>query len=289
MSGVEGEVELQDVDAGFADEAEQPSGGVPVDQPSHVGGCHAAGGGDPVHLQTGVGDADVRVEAAAAGGDRVGGDGGPVGCVASDRGDHACAVVVAGRGEFDLDAAVGGDEGPGRAGLVEAHRAGDGAGGAVAVIDGQDGADSFGGAVGAAAVDAFEFADGFAAGADLGEQAGLVRNVDDVLGPEVARRCGCRVVAVAGGGRPGLEVLLERIAVAVGVRLADEPAADGAAVLVGDRAAGSVGQAREPADADHQQRIEDAEQDGQDDQGAQCGEVLGEPGWQSHVRSPEWS
>ncbi len=96
--------------------------------------------------------------------------------------------------------------------------------------DGQDRADPAGGAVGAAAVDVFEVADRLAAGADLGEQAGLVGAVDDVLRAEVAGRCRGRVVAVTGGGRPGLEVLLERVAVGVGERLADQAAADDRAV-----------------------------------------------------------
>ena len=110
-------------------------------------------------------------------------------------------------------------------------------------------ADAAGGAVRPGAVDAVELADREAARADLGEQAlraGVRRvgrvgqRVDDVLRAEVAGPGRGRVVAVAGGGGPRLEVLRQRVALGVGERLPDQRAADGRAAGGDERAVGLV-------------------------------------------------
>ena len=152
----------------------------------------------------------------------------------------------------------------------------------------EHGARAAGRAVGAAPVHALQPADGPAARADLGQQARAVRAVDDVLGPEVARAGRRRVVAVARRGRAALEVLLERVAAGVGERLADERAADRPSVQGDVGAVGVVLQAGDLGDREHGQRVGDAEQDGQHEQGAQRGQVLADPGGITHVRtSPE--
>ena len=69
---VEGDVELQHVDPGLADEAE-PRGrpGWSATSLHDLVRADAAGLGHPVHLQIGVGRRDVRIQSAAAGGDGV--------------------------------------------------------------------------------------------------------------------------------------------------------------------------------------------------------------------------
>src|SRR4051794_6068561 len=70
---VQFKVELQHVDRWLADEAEPAPVGVVGDcLPDEVRGC-AAGVCDAADLHVGVGDGDVRVETAAAGGDGIGG------------------------------------------------------------------------------------------------------------------------------------------------------------------------------------------------------------------------
>ena len=76
---VERDVELEDVDARLADEAESAALGVVVDELADVGLDGASSLRDASHLETSGRRADVRVEAAGGGGDRVGGDGNVVG------------------------------------------------------------------------------------------------------------------------------------------------------------------------------------------------------------------
>ncbi len=70
-SAVQGDVELQHVDARISQEAQDRVVGVLVHQLAHDCRVEAAGLGDAGHLDGGVGRADVGVEPAAAGGDRV--------------------------------------------------------------------------------------------------------------------------------------------------------------------------------------------------------------------------
>ena len=62
---VEGEVELEDVDAGLAQEPEGAAVGVVVDERQHLVELEAALVGHASGLEPGVGDRDVRVEARA--------------------------------------------------------------------------------------------------------------------------------------------------------------------------------------------------------------------------------
>ena len=71
----EREVQLEHVDPRLAEEAERPALDVVVDELRDVGGAQPASLRDPGDLQVGVRRADVRVEAGAAGGDRVRRDG----------------------------------------------------------------------------------------------------------------------------------------------------------------------------------------------------------------------
>jgi len=73
--GVEGEVEVEGVDAGFAEEAELALGGVVVDEVDEGGFGEVAGVGDAGDLVVGRGGRDVGIEAGAGGGDEVDGDG----------------------------------------------------------------------------------------------------------------------------------------------------------------------------------------------------------------------
>ena len=70
-SSVEGEVELEHVDAGLAEEAERAAVGVVVDQLQDALERDAADLGDAVRLDPGVGLRDVRVDAGGRGRDRV--------------------------------------------------------------------------------------------------------------------------------------------------------------------------------------------------------------------------
>src|ERR1700712_891000 len=89
---VQRDVELQDVDGRFAEEPEPAPVRVVGDGLANQIDGDAAGRGDPVDLQIRVGDRDVRVEAATAGGDGVGGHRGVGRCAAADRYDLADAV-----------------------------------------------------------------------------------------------------------------------------------------------------------------------------------------------------
>src|SRR5271166_6033891 len=83
------EVDLQHVDPRLAHEPERPSVLVIADHGTHLIGADATGLGYPRDLKVGVGDGDVRVEAAAAGRDRVGGHGRVRGCGPADGHDLA--------------------------------------------------------------------------------------------------------------------------------------------------------------------------------------------------------
>src|SRR5512145_1366418 len=67
---VEREVEFEDVDSGFAEEAECSAVGVFVDQSQHVLDRYAASLGDPWRLNVSVGNRDVRIESGGRHGDR---------------------------------------------------------------------------------------------------------------------------------------------------------------------------------------------------------------------------
>src|SRR5262249_34590888 len=158
---------------------------------------------------------DLWVESGAAGGDGVGRYRGVVRGVAADGGDDGLGVVLAELGALHGDALVLGEEGGGGAGLVEADHPGDGAGGAGAVEDAEHRAEAVWGAVRAGPVHALQLADVHAAGADLGEQALLAlvvldrrvgQGVHNGLRSEVGGAGGGRVVPVARGRGPGLEV-----------------------------------------------------------------------------------
>ena len=73
--GVEGEVEVEDVDAGFAEEAELALGGGVVDEVGEGGFGEVTGVRYARDLVVGRGGGDVGVEAGAGGGDEVYGDG----------------------------------------------------------------------------------------------------------------------------------------------------------------------------------------------------------------------
>src|SRR4051812_13692897 len=79
------------------------------------------------------------------------------------------------------------------------------------------------------------------------------------------------------------------LAVGAGEQLADEPAPHDLAVVGDERAVGVAGQPRDAGDGHDEQRIGQAEQDGEDDQRAQGGEVLGEPGGHTHQEIPGMS
>src|SRR6478609_1982749 len=68
---IEFDIELQHVDAGLAHEAQPAAVGAVRDGLFDVVNADSAGLGHAVHLKVGVCGRDVRVEAAAAGGDRV--------------------------------------------------------------------------------------------------------------------------------------------------------------------------------------------------------------------------
>jgi hypothetical protein len=70
---VQFEVQGDGIDAGFAEEAEFAALGDAGDELFHLGGRDAAGFGYAGDLGFGVGDGDFRVEAAAGGGEGVGG------------------------------------------------------------------------------------------------------------------------------------------------------------------------------------------------------------------------
>src|SRR3954469_2836081 len=91
---VQFQVECQHVDRGLPEEAEPASVGVVGDGLSDQVRGGAAGVGDAADLYIGVGDGDVRVETAAAGGDGVGGHCGLGGRAAADGNDLADAVVL---------------------------------------------------------------------------------------------------------------------------------------------------------------------------------------------------
>ncbi len=79
--GIEGEVQVEDVDAGFAEEAELALGGVLIDEVGDGGCGELAGVCDAGGLVVGGGGGDVGIETGAGGGDEIYGDGG-------------CAVLV---------------------------------------------------------------------------------------------------------------------------------------------------------------------------------------------------
>ena len=90
---VDGEVQLEDVHPGFAEHAERASIDVGVDQPPQRGRRHPGRTCHPVHLEAGVGQADVGIEARAGGGDRI------------DRHEHVGTqpVLIAVRGDALFD------------------------------------------------------------------------------------------------------------------------------------------------------------------------------------------
>ena len=96
--------------AGLTEESEPASVGVVRDGLPDLVGADAARLGDPVDLQIGIGDRDVRVEAAAAGGDGVGGHLRVGRRAAADRHDLADAVVLAELGALDAHTLVGVEE-----------------------------------------------------------------------------------------------------------------------------------------------------------------------------------
>src|SRR5262245_66482580 len=85
---IQRQVDLEHVHRRSAHEAKPPRSGVLLDQPLDRGGVGAALPGDPRRLQAGVGDADVRIESAAAGGNGVRGNDRRVGRGAPDRGEY---------------------------------------------------------------------------------------------------------------------------------------------------------------------------------------------------------
>ena len=65
LLAVEGQVELENIDSGLAEEAQRPFVSVLLDEPVHLVLRQAALPGDPGRLQVRVRRADVRVETAA--------------------------------------------------------------------------------------------------------------------------------------------------------------------------------------------------------------------------------
>ena len=92
---VEGEVELEHVHPGLAEEAEEAAFGVLGDQLEHPVERQAADRGDPVRLDARVGLGDVRVDAGGRGGDRVDRHvgGGQARVVAAARASGRCRVL----------------------------------------------------------------------------------------------------------------------------------------------------------------------------------------------------
>src|SRR5215468_3076178 len=241
--------------------------------------------------------ADLRVEPGPGRGDRVSRHDRTGRGVAADWHDLALGVVVARLGKLDRHTLVGGQEGLRRRGLVEADHPGD-----VPVIarPGPEHCQHRANAVRRAerprAVDAFEFADRETSRAHLGQQALLPgvafnrrvrKSVHNGLRPEVARARRSRVVAVAGCGRTRLEVLNQRVAVLVGERLPDDLGSDD---IAGDFDLGAVRPALQSWDLRYQrneQRVADAENHREDDQHAQCGDVLPQgTKYRPHYRTP---
>ena len=233
---------------------------------------------------------DPVVQPAAAGGDRVGGHRGVAGRVPRTGSMTPWRVVRAERRALDRARPVRRDERRRGAGLVDAD---DPVTGPCRRRreDRQHGADARPACSTAGPRSTPSSSpDGQAPRADLGEQAQLAavavrvvrlgrvaERVDDVLRAEVGRAGRGRVVAVTGRRRPGLEVLHQRPAVLVGERLADERRAHGSVPsTVTSEPSARCFSPGSWATASDRQRVGQTGQDGEHEQRAQRGEVLGE-------------
>src|SRR6516165_2790829 len=98
---VELQVELQHVDLRLADKANRAAAAVLRHHRAYLIGADVPGLGHPGNLDVGISHGDVRVQAAAARGDGVGGHCRVGGCGATDGHDLADRVVLAVLGAFD--------------------------------------------------------------------------------------------------------------------------------------------------------------------------------------------
>ena len=171
-------------------------------------------------------------------------------------------------------------------GLVEADSALHVTGEPVGVVDAQDRADTVFGAIGPASVDALEFPECQAAGTYLGQQARPAGGVHEILGAEVAGRGRGGVVPVAGDRGSGLEVGRDRVSVGVGERLTDQTAADHLPVRGDPRALGAGVEPGELGERDHHQRVAEAEQHREHEQGTGGRQVAGHEGRGTHHAIP---
>ena len=149
--------------------------------------------------------------------------------------------------------------------------------------DRQHGAHAVGRAVRTPTIDALELTDCRAPRTHLRQQALLSgvagvgrvgKGVEDAFGPEVAPAARRGVVAGAGRRRPGLEVLGQRVAFAVDERLAEQTRANDGAVHLDERSVSLRLQAGNLRGEQDDERVGDACQHRDDEQGANGRDVL---------------